>query len=125
MWKQTLTDAGIPYQSACVHIIVRVAPTAVLVDGRSYGHVPWCLNNNLASERIAVVVQIRSRGIRAAVQVVVEASVQAGFQAPFAFPVTSEGKAQALTHVSASCGILYRSGISTSVQVAYSIGIAN
>ena len=57
-WEQTLANAGIPDKPACIHVVVSVATTTVLVDIRPDGHVPWSLNDNLTSDGITVMVQI-------------------------------------------------------------------
>ena len=84
-----MADAGVPDESACIHIVVRVSTPAVLVDVRGYGHVPGRFNNKGTSKRVAVMVQVRCCGIGTAVQVVVEVPLYIGFHTPFVFPVTA------------------------------------
>lgn len=100
-----------------VHCGIRITSPALLLDIAADSHSPREGKVETSAVVEVIMVEVRSRRIIAAIEVIVESSVHIGFHLPSTFPVLSESEAYSLTEVATSSHVLYRHLVFASIQI--------
>ena len=100
-----------------VHCSIRIASAALLFYVAADSHSPRESDDETAAIVEVVVVEVRSRSIVAAVQVVGESAVRIGFHLVATLPILSESESEALAEVAAPRNIFHRHLVFASIEI--------